>query len=142
MMKTQGFRQDRRRVGRGSVLLLVLFILALSAALVIGMLQLTTEEVLQLRNQMELARALCVSEAGLNDAIAEIREDVHWNTGFSGKAFYEDAYSVTVSGTAPSLTLVSTGTTSSGYAARLEAQIRADVNPPHAVTIQSIRINP
>jgi Tfp pilus assembly protein PilX len=141
-MKTEGFRQDAQRGCRGSVLLLVLFILALSAALITGMLQLTTEEILQLRNQTELARALAVSEAGLHDAIARIREDVSWDTGFSGKAFYEDAYTVTVTGTAPSLTLVSTGTTSSGYSARLEAQIRADVNPPHPVTIQSIRINP
>ncbi len=141
-MKTEGFRQDDRRVRPGSVLLLVLFILALSAALITGMLQLTTEEVLQLRNQMELARALAVSEAGLHDAIAQIREDVSWNSGFSNKGFYEDSYTVTVTGTPPSLTLVSTGTTSSGYAARLEAQIRADVNPPHPITIQSIRINP
>lgn len=141
-MKTEGFRQRIARDQQGSVLLLVLFVLALSAALITGMLQLTTEEILQMRNQMELARALCVSEAGLHDAIAEIRQDVNWNSGFSNKAFYEDAYTVTVAGIPPSLTLTSTGTTSGGYMARLEAQIQAGINPPHPVTIQSLRINP
>lgn len=141
-MKTEGFRPDIRLQNRGSVMLLVLFILALSAALVIGMLQLTTEEVLQLRNQIELTRALSVSEAGLNDAYAKIRKDSRWKSGFTDKKFFEDSYTVTVSGTRPNLTLVSTGMTSSGYSARLVAKIRTDDNPPHSITVQSIQINP
>lgn len=125
----------------GSILLLVLFIVALSAALITGMLQLTTEEILQMKNQMGLARALSVSEAGLHDAFAEIRQDVNWNSGFTNKTFYEDSYSVIVTGSPPSLTVVSTGLTSEGYAARMEAEILAQVPPPHAIIIQSIRIN-
>lgn len=132
------FARQRRS---GSVLLLVLFILALSAALITGMLQLTTEEILQVRNQQGLARALAVAEAGLHDAISEIRQDSAWNAGFNGKSFYEDTYTVTVEGSPPSLTLVSTGHTSDGYAARMEARIQAGGGEPHTITIQSIRIN-
>lgn len=136
-------RSDRYadRTRDGSILVLVLFILALSAALITGMLQLTTEEILQMRNQMGLVRALTVSEAGLDDAFAEIRQDVNWNSGFTNKSFYGDSYSVTVTGTPPSLTVVSTGLTGEGYTARVEARIRAQVAPPHDITIQTIRIN-
>ena len=125
----------------GSVLLVVLFILALSAALITGMLQLTAEEVLQLRNQIELAKALSVAEAGLHDAIAEIRQDANWNTGFADKVFYADSYTVTVTGSPPTLVVVSTGQTTQGYAARMEARILTGATPPYSVTIESIRIN-
>ena len=129
------------RDNRGSVLLLVLFVLALSAALITGILQITTEEILQLRNQMELARALSVAEAGLHDAFSQIRQDVNWNDGFADKSFYDDAYTVTVSGIPPALHLVSTGQTAQGYSARIEAWIETGATPPYSVGIQSIRIN-
>ena len=122
-------------------MIVVLFILALSAALITGMLQLTTEEVLQMRNQMELAQSLSVAEAGLHDAFDEIRQDVNWDAGFTNKAFFEDAYTVTVEGSPPNLTLVSTGQTAQGYAARMEARILTGTGSPCSITIQSIRIN-
>jgi len=140
-VRNERSRRFTDKAKSGSVLLMVLFILALSAALITGMLQLTTEEILQMRNQMELAKSLTVAEAGLHDAFSEIRQDVNWDTGFSNKSFYEDSYSVSVSGSPPALTLVSTGQTAQGYTARMEAQILTGSSSPYSITIQSIRIN-
>jgi hypothetical protein len=126
----------------GSVLLIVVFVLALTAALVAGMLQLTTEELLQVKNQKETARAFAVAEAGLHDAIAAIRQDISWNSGFSHKPFFEDAYSVSVSGVPPLLTIDSTGETSTGYRAVLRAEVRTGLTAPYPVRIESFRVNP
>lgn len=126
----------------GSVLLIVIFLLALTAVLVIGMLHLTTEELLQAQNQMEMARAWMAAEAGMNDAIVRIRQDIFWNTGFTNKPFFEDSYTVSIAGTPPLLTVDSMGRTASGYQTRLVAEVRTGLNPPYPVTIQSFRINP
>lgn len=134
---------DRKKPTRsGSVLLIVVFLLALTAALVIGMLHLTTEELLQVKNRRQTARAFAVAEAGLNDAIAAIRRDISWQSGFSNKPFFEDFYTVSVAGAPPWLTIDSIGTTADGYQVRLAAEIRTEPDPPHRVVIQSLRINP
>lgn len=137
--KKTGWLAARDRTG--SVLLLVLFVLALSAALITGMLQLTTEEVLQLRNQIGLARAMAVAEAGLHDAFAQIRQDINWNDGFTDKAFGEDSYTVAVDGSPPELDLIATGHTEGGFQARLKTRIQVNTAPPHSITIRSMRIN-
>ncbi len=126
----------------GSVLLIVVFLLALTAALVIGMLHLTTQELLQVSNHREMTRALAVAEAGLNDAIAAIRQDIAWKSGFTNKPFFEDSYSVSVAGNPPLITIESVGRTSAGYQARLTAEVRTGLSSPYPVSIQSLRVNP
>ena len=71
----------------GSAFLLVVFVVALLAAVVIGMLQINTEEIQIVRNQISAAKALCIAEAGLNDAFAQIRLDSGWTSGFLNKTF-------------------------------------------------------
>lgn len=132
----------KKTVSSGSVLLIVVFLLALTAALVIGMLHLTTEELLQVKNQMEMTRALAVAEAGLNDAIAAIRQDISWNSGYSNKPFFDDFYTVSVAGSPPLLTIESVGVTAAGYQARLRAEVRTGLSLPYPVSIQSLRVNP
>lgn len=132
----------KKTSGSGSVLLIVVFLLSLTAALVIGMLHLTTEELLQVKNQQEMARAFAVAEAGLNEAIAAIRQDISWNSGFSNQPFFEDAYTVSVTGTPPLLTIDSTGITAAGYRTLLRAEIQAGLAVPHPVQIRSLRVNP
>ncbi|MEJ5259573.1 MAG: hypothetical protein WHS88_05215 [Anaerohalosphaeraceae bacterium] len=126
----------------GSVLLIVVFLLALTAALVIGMLHLTTQELLQVSNHREMTRALAVAEAGLNDAIAAIRQDISWKSGFANKPFFEDSYSVSVAGSPPLITIESIGRTAAGYQARLVAEVRTGLSSPYPVSIQSFRVNP
>ncbi len=131
----------RKLVHNGSVLLITIFITALLSAITIGILQMNTEEIQLMRNQIYAAQALAVTEAGLNDAFSEVRADSSWNSGFSNKVFDDGSYTVTVSGTLPNLTITSTGTSSQGFVARVEADITVGSSSPYIIRIDSLRIN-
>jgi len=126
---------------RGSVLLITIFVIALLAAVVIGILQMNTEEIQLMRNQICAAEALATAEAGLNDVFAEIRADPNWTTGFTDKAFNGGSYTAAVTGTLPNRTITSTGTSSQGFAARVEADITIRSSSPYIIRIDSLRIN-
>jgi Tfp pilus assembly protein PilX len=126
---------------KGSVLLISVFVSALFGAMVIGMMQLNTEEAMLTGNYMELTKAVAIAEAGLNDAYYEIRQNRNWSAGFTNKALNGNTYSVTISGTLPNRNLVSTGVTSAGYKARVDADITVSSSAPYRITITQIRIN-
>ncbi len=125
----------------GSVLLITIFVTALLSAITIGILQMNTEEIQLMRNQIRAAEALAIAEAGLNDAFSELRVNSSWNSGFSSKAFDGGSYTVTVSGTLPDLEIESTGTTAQGFVARAEADIIVGSTNPYIIRIDSLRIN-
>jgi len=125
----------------GSALLLVVFIAALLAVLVAGMLQMATEEIQLMRNQIYAAEAMATAEAGLNDAFAEIRADDEWDEGFDDEPFNGGTYTVTVSGSLPDLTVESESTSSQGYVARVEADITVGPASPYMIRIDNLRIN-
>jgi len=125
----------------GSVLLITIFAIALLSAITIGILQMNTEEIQLMRNQIYAVEAMAIAEAGLNDAFSELRVDSSWNSGFSNKVFDDDSYTVTVSGTLPNLTITSTGTSSQGFVARVEADITVGSVSPYVIVIDSLRIN-
>ena len=56
----------------GSVLLRTVFVIAMLAMLTIGIVQMSTEEIQVMQNQVYAAEALATAEAGLNDAFSEI----------------------------------------------------------------------
>ena len=125
----------------GSAFLIVIFIVALLAAVVMGMLQINTEEIQVMRNQIYAADALAIAEAGLNDAFSEIRVDASWSTGFTDKAFNDGSYTVTVGGFVPSLTITSTGTSSQGFVGRVDADVTVGTSSPYKISIDSLRLN-
>ncbi len=125
----------------GSVLLITIFATALLSAITIGILQINTEEIQLMRNQIYAAEAQAIAEAGLNDAFSELRVDSSWNSGFSNKVFDDGSYTVTVSGTLPNLTITSTGTSSQGFVARVGADITVGSISPYIIRIDSLRIN-
>lgn len=125
----------------GSAFIIVVFVVALLAAVVMGMLQINTEEIQIMRNQIYAAEALSIAEAGLNDAFAEIRIDSGWDTGFTDKVFSDGSYTVTVGGALPNLTITSTGTSSQGFVGRLDADVTVGAVSPHTISIDSFRIN-
>lgn len=136
-------RRADKHLHRGSAMIMAVFMIALAAALVMGMLQLNTEQVMLLRNQIGLTRAGAVAEAGLNDALAQLRSDIDWNDGFADKPFDAGHYTVTVTGTAPRLEVTSVGRTDRNFCVRLEAQVfTEDVSPPYRIRIEQLRINP
>ena len=121
----------------GSVFLMVVFVIALLSALVVGMLQMNTEEIQLVRNQIWAAQALATAEAGLNDAFAEIRTDSTWNAGFTDKAFNSGSYTVAVNGSE----ITSTGTSAQGFVAKVSAEITVGLTSPYAIRIDNLRIN-
>ncbi|MHC4363927.1 MAG: hypothetical protein ACYSTJ_00485 [Planctomycetota bacterium] len=130
----------------GSVLVMAIFVIALVSALVIGILQINMEEIWLTQHRLYAAQATAVAEAGLNDALAQIRQDANWTAGFSNKALPAEAgfeggrYSVDVN----SNTLTVTADTNAwvGYAATLEAQITvSDGNSPHIIRVDNVKAN-
>ena len=84
-------------------MLITVFIVALLSAVVIGMLQINTEEIQLMQNHIFAAQAFATAEAGLNDAFSRIRTDDEWNASFSDKPFNGGVYDVNVTGTLPNL---------------------------------------
>ena len=126
-----------RENNNGSVFLMTIFVIALLSALVIGMLQINTEELQLVRNHIYAAQAMATAEAGLNDAFSEIRTDSSWTTGFTDKAFNGGSYTVDVNGS----TITSTGTSSQSFVAKVEADITIGNSSPYAIRIDNYRIN-
>jgi hypothetical protein len=123
----------------GSVLLVVVLLVALLAAVVMGHLQINTEEIQLVQNQTGGAEALAIAEAGLNDALARLRQDPGWQTGLADIPFAAGSYSVAVEGS----TVTSTATTTRGFVARIQADVtKAPGGAPGAVQIDRLRINP
>ncbi|MCP4609595.1 MAG: hypothetical protein GY845_12865 [Planctomycetes bacterium] len=125
----------------GSVLLITIFVTALLSAVTIGILQINTEEIQLMRNQIYAAEAMAITEAGLNDAFSELRVDSSWISGFSNKVFDNGSYTVTVSGSLPNLTIESTGTSPQGFVAKVEAEITVGSISPYIIRVESLRIN-
>jgi Tfp pilus assembly protein PilX len=126
---------------KGVVLLMTVMAVALLSALVMGILQINTEEIQVVQNQIYAAQALAIAEAGLNDAFSELRQDSSWTAGFSDKPFSEGSYTVSVSGTLPNLTITSTGSSSQGFTARVEAEVTVGTSQPYIIRIDHYRIN-
>jgi len=120
----------------GSVFLMVVFATALLSMLVTGMLQLNTEELQLVQNQIFAAQALATAEAGLNDALSRLRTDPNYVTSFT-EDFEGGSYTVDINGS----TITSTGTSSQGFVARIEADITIRSYSPYVIRIDHLRIN-
>lgn len=127
-----------RRNNHGVVLITVVFVAALLAAIVTGMLQMNTEDIQVAQNHARAAEALAVAEAGLNDALAQLRADATWNTGYEKKAFAGGMYTVMIDGTQ----ITSLGTSAQGFVAKVWADVDISAgSPPHTIEIDSIKVN-
>lgn len=125
----------------GSAFLIVVFVVALLAAVVMGMLQINTEEIQIVRNQIFAARARALAEAGLAETMYIIRQDVGgWETGFT-KNLFGGSYTVTVNGTKPDLTIESTATSAEGFIYKVQADLVVGDISPYAIRIDNFRIN-
>ena len=123
----------------GSVLLVVVLLVALLAAVVVGHLQINTEEIQLVGNHVGGVEALAIAEAGLNDALARLRQEPGWRTGLTDKPFGAGSYTVVVDGS----TVTSTAVTARGFVARMEAEIaKGPGGPDGGVQISRLRINP
>jgi len=120
------------------VLLVIVLLVALLAATVAGHLQINAEEIQLMQNHIGGVEALATAEAGLNDALAQLRLDSSWHIGFVDKPFNGGSYTVIVDGS----TIRSMARTSSGFDATMEVEVTlASDGPPYVVRIDSLRVN-
>jgi Tfp pilus assembly protein PilX len=131
----------RNKRNKGSVILLAVFTIALMSTLVIGILQVVTEEIQLAQNHIYSVQAIAVAEAGLNDAFYKLRTDSSWNTGFTDKAFGGSSYTVTVAGALPNLTIESTGTSAQSFMAKIAADVTIGTSAPYIIRIDESRLN-
>ena len=125
----------------GSVLIVVIFAIALMTALVAGILQLNTEQIRIMKNEIFAAQALEIANAGIADAFSQLRSNPNWNAGFSNKSFGGGSYTVTLTGTPPDPNITSTGTGSAGFVARVKAEVTIGSTSPYRIRIDKLRIN-
>jgi Tfp pilus assembly protein PilX len=130
-----------RKPRRGVVLLITIMVVAMLAAVVMGILKVNAEEIKLFRNQLYAVKALAIAEAGLNDAFYELRSDSGWTDGFDEKTFADGTYTVAVSGTLPNLTVTSAGVCRQGYSARIQAEVTVGTSSPYIIRVDSYRIN-
>ncbi len=124
----------------GSVLLIVVFAIALLSAVTIGILQMHTEDIQLMQNQVNAVHALATAEAGLNDSLSRIRAGSDPNIGTMG--FNGGTYAVTAGASAVSdLLLTATGVSEQGFTARVEADITIGTTSPYVVRIDNLRVN-
>lgn len=117
---------------------MVVFLVALLSAVVMGMLQVNTEETQLMENYVNAAQALAIAEAGLNDALAQIRINASWQAGYTGKAFAGGTYTVTVS----SGRITSVCTSLQGSTAKVQATVTVSNNgPPYVIEFDGCRVN-
>jgi len=129
---------ENRRNESGSALVLVVFVTALLAVTVAGHLQVNAEEIQLMQNHICGVEAVAAAEAGLNDALARLREDPGWSSGLADQPFNGGSYTVAVNGPA----ITATAVTSRGFTATVEAHVTVGLDgPPHLVRIDSLRIN-
>ena len=122
-------------------MLITIFVIALLSMLVCGMLQMNTEEIQLMQNQIYAYMARTIADAGLNDAYYELRSDSSWTTGFSDKSFDDGSYTVTVAGTLPNLIITSTGTSSRGFASKVEVDVTVGDSEPYIIRVDELRVN-
>lgn len=126
----------------GSVLIVVVFTIALLTAFVAGMLQINAEQIQLMRNEVYAAQARAIAEAGLADAFAQLRTNSSWTSGYTNKSFGGGLYTVTVTGSLPSLVVQSTGTSPQSFIARANAEITiGGTSNPYIIRIDKLRIN-
>ncbi len=101
-------------VRRGAALLLAIFVMTLVSTLAVATLDAEMMRYMALRNTRQWDEARYLAEAGLNDAFAQLEQDISWRGGIPGTEFPAGSgwtYRVTVTdGADGTVDLLSTGT--------------------------------
>ncbi|MCE5340052.1 MAG: hypothetical protein LLF92_02850 [Planctomycetaceae bacterium] len=123
----------------GSVLLVVVFIIALLTAFVVGMLQIHSEQFQIMKNEIFTTQSNLIAQAGIADALARVRTSqslpANFNTNFGG-----GSYSVTVAGSLPDPNFTSAGTSAQGFTTNISADVTVDTSS-YVIRIDKLRIN-
>jgi Tfp pilus assembly protein PilX len=123
----------------GSALLMVVLLAALLAAVVMGHLQVNAEEMQIMQNHFGGAEAQAIAEAGLHEALAQLRQDPEWRPQGADRPLGDGSYRVVVEGP----TVTSTAVTSRGYVAKVRAEVKEGApGSDNGLQIDRWQINP
>ncbi|OQA01219.1 MAG: hypothetical protein BWY69_01445 [Planctomycetes bacterium ADurb.Bin401] len=123
----------------GSVLIVAVFTIALLTAFVAGMMQICSEQIQIMKNEIYAAQANFIAQAGIADAFARIHGSHSLPSNFSS-SFAGGSYSVTVSGSLPDPNFVSRGISPQGFISDVHVDVTVD-SGSYAIRIDNIRIN-
>lgn len=125
---------------KGTIMVMVVYCIALFTAMMVGFLGVCTEDTLLLQNEVKYVESWYIAEAGLNDAYAQIKDNPYWNEGYSGKSLGKGDYTVNIYGYPPNLTVRSLGRCNQGYPVCMETDLYlSDVELPQ-IYILDMRI--
>ncbi|MBT3261810.1 hypothetical protein HOC37_03390 [bacterium] len=123
---------------KGVVLVLTVFAIAFSFILILGVLEISTIDLQIVRNYQKSVRALYIAEAGVEDAIYELRQNHLWNTGFTNKLFANETYTVTITNNYPNVIINTTSTITGNFQKQMQVQISISgppYTPPYPVRV-------
>ncbi|UCE99534.1 MAG: hypothetical protein JSV82_00225 [Planctomycetota bacterium] len=123
----------------GSVFMITVFVIAFLSAVVGGICHINAQEIQLMRNQIWAAQALATAEAGLNEAMAELRLDKNWSAGFHNKVLSSGLYTVVV-GT-DEITATASVDSWPGYTAKIKARFSVKEASPYVIRIDSYEVN-
>jgi Tfp pilus assembly protein PilX len=124
----------------GSIMIVVVFAIALMAALVAGILQLNTEQIQLMKNEIFAAQAIAIAEAGMADAFARIRTSSALPSNFNS-SFGGGSYAVAIAGSLPDPNITSVGTSAQGFTASVRADITVGTTGTYIIRVDKLRIN-
>ena len=116
-----------RRQRRAAALLIVLFLMAITAPILCMMLDTQTTHIRCIHNDIEMKTALYIAQAGVHDAMAQLLADSAWRAGFTNKAFpigLGHTYTVTLANAANNqIIITSTARTAQGHTKTVVATV-------------------
>lgn len=123
----------------GSVMIMVVFAIALLTVFVVGMLAINSEQIQIMKNEIYTAQANLIAQAGIADAFARIRSSHSLPSNFNSN-FGGGSYSVTVTGTFPDPNFTSRGTSPQGFVTDVHVDVSVNTGS-YVIRIDKLRIN-
>ncbi|MCP4650842.1 MAG: hypothetical protein GY853_12300 [PVC group bacterium] len=112
---------------KGVILLLTVFIIFFMSVFIVGYLEIAATETEIMRNHRGSTQALYIADAGIEDALWQLRQNRKWKKGFKNKVFpsgESSSYTVTINNKGyPSVIIASTGTAPGNYQRQVEMGI-------------------
>ncbi len=121
---------NRRNKDKGFVFLLVVFLIVFIAIAMVAFLDIATIDFQVLQNNRYSNEALYIAQAGVEDAISRLRQDINWRARNNNPLVVEfpagsgNQYSVTCPEASPPKIITSTATLSSGYKREIEVSVQ------------------
>lgn len=115
---------------KGVVFLIAVFLIVFISIAMIAFLDIATVDFQVLQNSKSSNESLYIAQAGVEDAISRLRQDIKWQAKNNNPLIVEfpagsgNQYSVTCPGKNPPKIITSTATLSNGYKRRIEVSVQ------------------